>query len=155
MTNHANVSNTPALERHVAIVRDALQKATRSFDSVSSTCSSSVGELRRAFEFGKKYGLQNYGEIPHYLHESMDDLTLDETNEEFDFTEHEKLLDLMALTNFSEQPKSSNDIEVKIPLPVRLTESDEESNPDDDLDEYEENGLNGYVKKENPTLSLV
>eukprot|EP00111_Clytia_hemisphaerica_P024641 TCONS_00072631-protein len=154
LTNHANVSNTPALERHVAIVRDALQKATRSFDSVSSTCSSSVGELRRAFEFGKKYGLQNYGEIPNYLQESMDDLTLDETNEEFDFAEHEKLLDLMALTNFSEQPRSSNDIAVKIPLPVRLTDSDEESDPDD-LDEYEQDGLNGYVKKENPTLSLV
>ena len=127
--------NTPALEKHVAIVRDALQKATRSFDSVSSTCSSSVGELRRAFEFGKKYGLQQYGEIPDYLQESMDDLTVARDNDDDDegvnafqdFLDQEKLLDLMSLTNFSEQPKSLNDIEVKMPLPVRLNDSSDDS----------------------------
>ena len=134
--NNANSGavNTPALERHVAIVRDALQKATRSFDSVSSTCSSSVGELRRAFEFGKKYGLQQYGEIPDYLQESMDDLTVadddDDVNAFHDFLDQEKLLDLMSLTNFSEQPKSLNDIEVKMPLPVRLNDSSDEDNSD-------------------------
>ena len=138
-SNNGSV-NTHALEKHVAIVRDALQKATRSFDSVSSTCSSSVGELRRAFEFGKKYGLQQYGEIPDYLQESMDDLTVAGDNDDDDegvnafqdFLDQEKLLDLMSLTNFSEQPKSLNDIEVKMPLPVRLNDSSSDEEDDDD-----------------------
>ena len=174
-----NSVNTPALEKHVALVRDALQKATRSFDSVSSTCSSSVGELRRAFEFGKKYGLQNYGEIPDYLQESMDDLTIAENDEDEcvdenafrDFLEQEKLLDLMALTNFSEQPKSLNDIEVQMPLPVRLNDSSSEDEEDGDIDDADEddggsdiyysadmrNDAGGYKKpsRNQQTLSLV
>ena len=179
LTNSINANNvavtTPALERHVAIVREALQKATRSFDSVSSTCSSSVGELRRAFEFGKKYGLQHYGEIPDYLEESVDDLTLADdddgendddgaTNAFREFLEHEKLLDLMSLTNFSEQPKSLNDIEVKMPLPVRLNESS--SDDDDgscsgsdmvlDTDDHQRTKQkSGRKNKSHQTLSLV
>jgi len=144
LTNTSHGVNTPALERHVAIVRDALQKATRSFDSVSSTCSSSVGELRRAFDFGKKHGLQNY-DIPVHLQESMDDLTVnsDDDDDDMDFKEHEKFLDnLVRLANFSEDPKSSNDIEVRIPLPVRLNDSDES---EDDENETEPGGLASYI----------
>lgn len=151
LANAGNV-NTPALERNVAIVRDSLRDATRSYDSISSTCSSSVGELRRAFEFGRKYGLQQPSDLPQYLQDSMDDLTVEDlSDDDSEFLESAKLLNMLDLTNFSEQPKSVNDIKVKIPLPVRLqdTDDEEEQESSDDLEESE------YGKYGMPALSLV
>ena len=59
----------------VSIIRELLG-SSRSYDSISSTCSRSVGELRRAFEFGKKFGLQNY-DIPMYHSDGEGDISDD------------------------------------------------------------------------------
>ena len=101
------------------IIREFLG-SSRSYDSISSTCSSSVGELRRAFEFGKKFGLQNY-DIPMYHSDGEDDDISDNSD---DSTTSDPILRQLRLANFSEKPRDSNDMKVQIPLPVRLAKPD-------------------------------
>lgn len=111
-----SVTDPKDLQQHAAtVIKELLANPPRSYDSVSSTCSSSVGELRRAFEFGKKYGLQDYN-VPPYVLDS-------EEEDELDFQAHEILLDKLDLANFSEMPRDLNDMMVRIPLPVRMEES--------------------------------
>ena len=101
------------------IIRELLG-SSRSYDSISSTCSSSVGELKRAFEFGKKFGLQNY-DIPMYHSDGENDNISDDSD---DSTTSDPILRQLRLANFSEKPRDSNDMKVQIPLPVRLPKPD-------------------------------
>jgi len=121
-----------SLPQAASIIREMLG-TSKSYDSVSSTCSSSVGELKRAFEFGKKYGLQTY-DIPSF-DLPQNGLEEDES-EELDYDAHEILLDTLNLAEFSEKPRDMNDMKVQIPLPVRLTQT-----PDDAMTSGEEGDI--------------
>ena len=117
----------------VAMIKEMIgRRGARSYDSISSTCSSSVGELKRAYEFGKKYGLQEYP-IPAYLVDTTGDR--EELDEEA-LSEVYAHLENLQISNFSGLPRDSNDIKVQIPLPVRLSGTGmlERSGSESDLD---------------------
>ena len=87
------------------IVRDNKVKrsrSVRSYDSVSSTCSSTRGELVRAYEFGRKYRLQEY-----IVPQIGDSTTEDSCSE------------ISELCEFSSLPRNTNDCLLRMPLPVR------------------------------------
>eukprot|EP00794_Sanderia_malayensis_P011383 gene11383-12569_t len=78
-------------------------RSTRSYDSVSSTCSSSKGELVKAYEFGRKYRLQEY-----YVPPFFDNSTTEDSCSE-----------LSELCEFSSLPRDTNDCLVRMPIPIR------------------------------------
>ena len=78
-------------------------RGSMSYDSISSNCSSTRGELVRAYEFGKKCRLQEY----HIPHVAMDSTT-EESCSEWD-----------DLCEFSSLPRDSNDCHVHMPIPVK------------------------------------
>ena len=89
------------------LVRDSKVKrsrSVRSYDSVSSTCSSTRGELVRAYEFGRKYKLQEY-----YVPQIGDSTTEDSCSE------------ISELCEFTSLPRNANDCLLRMPLPIRPT----------------------------------
>jgi len=86
-------------------VRDSKVKrsrSVRSYDSVSSTCSSTRGELVRAYEFGRKYKLQEYY-VPHIG----------------DSTTEDSCSEISELCEFTSLPRDTNDCLLRMPLPIR------------------------------------
>jgi len=87
------------------LVRDSKVKrsrSVRSYDSVSSTCSSTRGELVRAYEFGRKYKLQEYY-VPHIG----------------DSTTEDSCSEISELCEFTSLPRDTNDCLLRMPLPIR------------------------------------
>ena len=107
-SNRAELITSPKV---ALTVKDYLENTACSYESISSTCSSSVGELKRAYEFGKKFGLQDLPLVAVYNTKS------DFDDKELTFQAHEKLLETLL---FSGIPCDLNDTKVKIPIPLRL-----------------------------------
>lgn len=92
------------------LVRDSKVKrsrSVRSYDSVSSTCSSTRGELVRAYEFGRKYKLQEY-HVPHIG----------------DSTTEDSCSEISELCEFTSLPRNPNDCLIRMPLPIRPAAND-------------------------------
>ena len=92
------------------LVRDSKVKrsrSVRSYDSVSSTCSSTRGELVRAYEFGRKYKLQEYY-VPHIG----------------DSTTEDSCSEISELCEFTSLPRNTNDCLLRMPLPIRPSADD-------------------------------
>ena len=92
------------------LVRDSKVKrsrSVRSYDSVSSTCSSTRGELVRAYEFGRKYKLQEYY-VPHVG----------------DSTTEDSCSEISELCEFTSLPRNTNDCLLRMPLPIRPSAND-------------------------------
>ncbi|XP_065056612.1 cell adhesion molecule DSCAM-like [Rhopilema esculentum] len=98
-------SQATGMKSLTLIVRDNKVKrsrSVRSYDSVSSTCSSTRGELVRAYEFGRKYRLQEY-----IVPQIGDSTTEDSCSE------------ISELCEFSSLPRNTNDCLLRMPLPIR------------------------------------
>ncbi len=78
-------------------------KSVRSYESVSSTCSSTKGELVKAYEFGRKYRLQEYY-VPPFFDQS---------------TTEDSCSEISELCEFSSLPRDTNDCLVRMPIPIR------------------------------------
>jgi len=87
-----------------------------SYDSLSSNCSSSLGELKRAYEFGKKWGLQDY-QLPAYLADC------EEKYQTTSSSSGKSTMDRPPPRAFAEGPRDVNDIQVQIPLPLRVQQA--------------------------------
>ncbi len=86
-------------------------KSVRSYESVSSNCSSTRGELVKAYEFGRKYKLQEYF-VPTFLDNS---------------TTEDSCSELSELCEFSSLPRDTNDCLLRMPIPIRPLLSIEDS----------------------------
>ncbi|XP_012558399.1 cell adhesion molecule DSCAML1 isoform X1 [Hydra vulgaris] len=105
LNNRAEILTSPKV---ALAIKEYLEYTDYSYESISSSCSSSVSELKRAYDFGKKYGVQDSSET--VLNTKQD--TYDNKEKNF----HELFETLL----FSGTPRDLNDTRVKIPIPIRI-----------------------------------